>query len=59
MKIAILATNPNLYSHKRLMAAGEDAGHEMNIVNPLYCYMNVAASNPTVCYRGGGITQSF
>lgn len=53
MKIAILATNPELYSHKRLMAAGCEAGHEMTIINPLHCYMNVAASNPNVHYRGG------
>ena len=53
MKIAILATNPELYSHKRLRAAGEEAGHEIQIVNPLYCYMNVAASCPQIHYRGG------
>lgn len=53
MKIAILATNPNLYSHKRLKEAGEEAGHEVTIINPLYCYMNVATSCPTVHYRGG------
>ncbi len=53
MKIAILATNPNLYSHQRLKSAGENAGHEVQIINPLHCYMNVAASNPRVHYRGG------
>lgn len=53
MKIAILATNPKLYSHQRLMQAGEDAGHEVSVINPLYCYLNVAASNPKVHYRGG------
>ena len=53
MKIAILATNPRLYSHQRLIAAGEEAGHEVQIINPLYCYMNVAASCPKIHYRGG------
>src|SRR3990167_6277910 len=53
MKIAILATNASLYSHKRLLAAGEKAGHEMHVINPLFCYMNVAASSPNVHYRGG------
>lgn len=53
MKIAILATNPQLYSHKRLKEAGEQAGHEVSIINPLNCYMNVATSNPNVHYRGG------
>ena len=53
MKIAILATNPDLYSHKRLRDAGVDAGHDIEIINPLYCYMNVAASCPQIYYRGG------
>ena len=53
MKIAILATNPELYSHKRLRAASEAAGHEIKVINPLYCYMNVASSSPKVHYRGG------
>ncbi len=59
MKIAILATNPQLYSHQRLKAAGEQAGHEVSIINPLYCYMNVAASNPKVHYRGGELLPKF
>jgi ribosomal protein S6--L-glutamate ligase len=59
MKIAILATNPHLYSHKRLKAEGEAAGHEVKIINPLYCYMNVAASNPKVHYRGGASLPHF
>jgi ribosomal protein S6--L-glutamate ligase len=53
MKIAILATNPGLYSHKRIKFAGEEAGHEVQVINPLYCYMNVAASCPQIHYRGG------
>ncbi|MFT4058671.1 MAG: 30S ribosomal protein S6--L-glutamate ligase [Legionella sp.] len=59
MKIAILATNPQLYSHKRLKAEGEAAGHEIKIINPLYCYMNVAASCPKVHYRGGAPLPHF
>ncbi len=53
MKIAILATNPGLYSHKRIKSAGEEAGHEVQVINPLYCYMNVAVSCPQIHYRGG------
>ena len=53
MKIAILARNPRLYSHQRLKEAGEEAGHEVHIINPLYCYLNVATSKPEVHYRGG------
>jgi ribosomal protein S6--L-glutamate ligase len=53
MNIAILATNPKLYSHQRLEKEGLAAGHKIKIVNPLSCYMNVAASSPKVYYRGG------
>lgn len=53
MKIAVMATNPNLYSHQRLLEAGRLAGHDIQVINPLYCYMNVVAFNPTVHYRGG------
>lgn len=53
MKIAIMARNPGLYSHQRLKEAGEEAGHEVRIINPLYCYLNVATSKPEVHYRGG------
>lgn len=59
MKIAILATNPNLYSHQRLIEEGEKAGHEMSVINPLRCYMNVAASSPTIHYRGGELLGHF
>lgn len=59
MKIAILATNPRLYSHKRLVEAGIEAGHEVRIINPLFCYMNVAASSPTVHYQGGELLPQF
>lgn len=59
MKIALLATNPQLYSHQRLKQAGEEAGHEMFIINPLYCYLNVAASSPIVHYRGGEPLPKF
>lgn len=55
MKIAILARNPNLYSHKRLMEAGESRGHEMRMINTLCCYINVSSPRPEVHYRGGEI----
>ncbi|MCR9192207.1 MAG: 30S ribosomal protein S6--L-glutamate ligase [Gammaproteobacteria bacterium] len=59
MKIAILATNPTLYSHQRLVKSGEEVGHEMMVINPLSCYLNVAASSPTVHYRGGEPLPQF
>lgn len=59
MKIAILATNADLYSHQRLLEAGREAGHEMEFINLLSCYMNVATSNPKVHYRGGKVLPIY
>ena len=59
MKIAILATNPNLYSHQRLIQEGQNRGHEMVVINPLKCYMNVNAAMPSVFYQGGQVLEHF
>jgi ribosomal protein S6--L-glutamate ligase len=53
LKIALLASNPDLYSNKRLIEAGEERGHEMRFVNIRQCYMNISSSMPEVHYRGG------
>jgi len=52
MKIAMLARNPNLYSHKRLKEAAEARGHTLDIINTLRCYMNIASRRPEVYYNG-------
>ncbi len=52
MKIAMLSRNPNLYSHVRLKEAAEERGHELDIINTLRCYMNIAARRPEVYYNG-------
>ena len=55
MKIAVLSTNPNLYSTRRLVEAGMDRGHEMPIYNHKRCYMNIVSSNPSIHYNGENI----
>ncbi len=52
MKFVMLARNPELYSHKRLKEAAEQRGHELDIVNTLRCYMNIASRRPEVYYDG-------
>lgn len=52
MKIAMLARNANLYSHKRLKEAAEQRGHELQIINTLRCYMNIASRRPEIFYNG-------
>lgn len=52
MKIAMLARNPKLYSHRRLVEAAETRGHELRIVDTLKCYMNIRANNSALFYKG-------
>ncbi len=52
MKIIILSRQPNLYSTKRLMEAGEKLGHEMRVVDHLKCNIEIEKKNPKVYYEG-------
>ncbi|PBI79365.1 ribosomal protein S6 modification protein [Rahnella victoriana] len=52
MKIAILSRDGSLYSCKRLKEAAESRGHEIDIIDPLSCYMNINPAAPSVHYRG-------
>ncbi|MEQ8778357.1 MAG: 30S ribosomal protein S6--L-glutamate ligase [Roseibium album] len=56
MKIAMLARNAELYSHKRLKEAAEMRGHELDIIDTLRCYMNIASRRPEVYYNGNNLT---
>lgn len=59
MKIAILATEPTLYSHIRLVEAGEKRGHKMRVINPLHCYISINAQKPEIHYRGGELIHGY
>jgi ribosomal protein S6--L-glutamate ligase len=52
MKIAILSRDGNLYSCKRLKDVGEARGHEIEVIDPHSCYMNINCAAPSVHYRG-------
>jgi ribosomal protein S6--L-glutamate ligase len=52
MKIAMLARNPKLYSHQRLVEAAEERGHTMQILNTLRCTMNITSHRPSILYNG-------
>ena len=52
MRIAILSRNRKLYSTRRLVEAAEQRGHEVQVLNTLKCYMNIASLRPVVHYRG-------
>jgi len=59
IRIALLASNPELYSNKRIMEAGEMRGHEMHFLNIKECYMKLDAKTPEIHYRGGLILNQF
>ena len=59
MKIAVLASNPDLYSNKRLMEAGKKRGHDMHFITIRNCYMDITARKPEIHYRGGETLKKF
>jgi len=58
MKIAVLSTNRELYSTRRLVEAGIERGHEVRVINHKRCYMNIVSSSPSVHYNGVAL-ESF
>jgi ribosomal protein S6--L-glutamate ligase len=52
MKIAILSRNPNLYSTRRLVEAGQQRKHEVLIVDHTKCDLIIERKNPVIIYRG-------
>ena len=59
LKIGLLASNPNLYSNKRIMEAGEQRGHDIRFYNIQDCYMKLDDETPEVHYRGGKIINEL
>ncbi|MDX1498291.1 MAG: 30S ribosomal protein S6--L-glutamate ligase [Woeseiaceae bacterium] len=57
MKIAVLSTNKNLYSTRRLVEAGQERGHQMLVINHKRCYMNIVSHKPRVHYNGQAIER--
>lgn len=59
LKIGLLASNPNLYSNKRIIEAAEARGHEIVFLNVELAYMKLDAHSPEIRYRGGNILKEF
>lgn len=59
LKIALLASNPQLYSNKRIIEAAEARGHEIVFLNVELAYMKLDARSPEIRYRGGNILKEF
>jgi ribosomal protein S6--L-glutamate ligase len=52
MRIAILSRNPKLYSTRRLVEAGQELGHQVDVIDTMHCYMDITSSKPSVRYKG-------
>ena len=52
MRIAILSRKPKLYSTRRLLEAGREKGHEVDIIDTMHCYMDITSAKPSVRYKG-------
>jgi ribosomal protein S6--L-glutamate ligase len=52
MKIAILSRNARLYSTQRLVEAARKRAHQVRVLDPLRCYMRIAAGKFEIHYKG-------
>ena len=48
----MMARNPKLYSHQRLVEAAKAAGHEIDIINTTKVYVNITSHHPELRYKG-------
>ncbi|HKJ71572.1 MAG TPA: 30S ribosomal protein S6--L-glutamate ligase [Gammaproteobacteria bacterium] len=56
MKIAILSRNRRLYSTRRLAEAGVQRGHDIHIIDPLRCTIDIASQRPTIQFKKQELT---
>ncbi len=56
VKIAVLSRKASLYSTRRLVEAGRERGHEMQVIDYLRCYMDITSHKPVVMFRGEPLT---
>lgn len=52
MRLAMLARNPKLYTHRRLADVAQARGHTLDIINTLRVHVNVTSNNPVLRYGG-------
>jgi len=59
LNLILLASNPELYSNRRIMEAARQLGHNIRFINVEHCYINISPGNPGVYYRGGELLSNF
>lgn len=51
MNIVILSCYKNKYSTKRVVEEAKRNGHEIEVIDPLKCYLNISSNKPMVYYK--------
>lgn len=51
MKIGVLSRGPKLYSTQRIVEAAKERGHEVRVIDPLKCFMNINSVDNEIHYR--------
>ena len=59
MRIGILTTSTEPEGDQRLIEAGEEKGHTVELLNSLKCSIRACADKPTVFYDGEDISERF
>lgn len=57
MRIVILSRQQKLYSTSRLVEAAQGRGHEVEVIDPLKCYMNITSHKPNIHYQGRTLSE--
>lgn len=52
MKLLILSRNPKLYSTRRLVEAAQQKDHDVAVIDPLKCNIEIEKKKPKVFYNG-------
>ena len=52
LRVALLSREPNSYSTRRLIEAGEKRGHVVEVIDTKRCYMRIGGLRPEVHYDG-------
>lgn len=55
MKIAVLSRNAELYSTCRLVDTAVARGHQVEVIDPTLCYMNINHNALSIHYRGAAL----
>ena len=58
MKIVVLSTSNNIYSTRRLVEAGRERGHQVEVVDHLKCNLITERQNPHIMYMGRSLDDA-